>query len=98
MRTLRAAGAVEAASLALLLLNLVTLHAPAASAALGPLHGTAYLVTIAATWTLRGVAPNARWLSLVPGVGGLLVLRRVRTPGRRRSAAPAPAPGRGDRP
>ncbi|MGV2919106.1 hypothetical protein [Streptomyces alfalfae] len=97
MRTLRAAAAVEAASLALLLLNLATVHAPAASAALGPLHGTAYLVTIAATWTLRDVAPNARWLSLVPGVGGLLVLRRVR-PGPRRSAAPAPAPGHGDRP
>ncbi|MEV0123402.1 hypothetical protein AB0I16_18065 [Streptomyces sp. NPDC050703] len=100
MRTLRAAAAVEAASLALLLLNLVTVHAPAASALLGPLHGTAYLVTVAATWMLQDVAPGARWLALVPGVGGLLVLRRVRTSasGRRRTAPPAPAPGRADRP
>ena len=98
MRTLRVAAAVEAASLALLLLNLVTVHAPAASALLGPLHGTAYLLTIVTAWPLRGAT---RWLALVPGVGGLLALRRtgVSTPGRtRQTAAPAPEPGPADRP
>ncbi|CAM5665686.1 hypothetical protein SALBM135S_00133 [Streptomyces alboniger] len=95
MRTLRVAAAVEAASLALLLGNLVTVHASAVSGLLGPLHGTAYLVTIATAWPLGG---TARALALVPGVGGLLVLRRVRNPGRQPSAAPAPAPGGGGRP
>ncbi|WP_399926144.1 hypothetical protein [Streptomyces kanamyceticus] len=81
VRTLRFAAAAEAASLVLLLGNLFTVHAPALSALLGPLHGTAYLVVIAATWT-AAAAPGTRWRALVPGVGGLLVLRRVgqRTP------------------
>ncbi|MGW0533508.1 DUF3817 domain-containing protein [Streptomyces sp. NPDC003032] len=84
MRTLRVAAAAEAASLVLLLVNLFTVHAPALSALLGPLHGTAYLVVIATTWTVASVAsvpsavsPGARWRALVPGVGGLLALRRV---------------------
>ncbi len=94
-RTLRVAAALEAASLALLLGNLATVHAAAVSAPLGPLHGTAYLVTLATAWPLGRAA---RWLALVPGVGGILVLRRVRAPGRPPSAAPAPAPGPSDRP
>ncbi|MFH8289063.1 hypothetical protein [Streptomyces sp. NPDC018059] len=78
VRTLRFAAAAEAASLVLLLGNLFTVHAPALSALLGPLHGTAYLVVIAATWTAASAAaPGTRWRALVPGVGGLLVLRRV---------------------
>ncbi|MGV9878965.1 DUF3817 domain-containing protein [Streptomyces sp. NPDC003006] len=78
MRTLRIAATAEAASLVLLLVNLFTVHAPALSALLGPLHGTAYLVVIATTWTVPSAAsPGARWRALVPGVGGLLALRRV---------------------
>ncbi|WP_223779075.1 hypothetical protein [Streptomyces sp. 135] len=78
MRTLRFAAAAEAASLVLLLGNLFTVHAPALSALLGPLHGTAYLVVIAATWTAASAAaPGTRWRALVPGVGGLLVLGRI---------------------
>ncbi|MBW5426113.1 hypothetical protein GKQ77_31915 [Streptomyces sp. BG9H] len=83
MRTLRIAAAAEAASLALLLGNLLTVHAPALSALLGPLHGTAYLVVIATTWmTPAAATPGTRWRALVPGIGGLLALRRIeaRTP------------------
>lgn len=77
MRTLRIAAAAEAASLALLLTNLVTVHIGGVSSLVGPLHGMAYLVVIAATF-LVPAPPAARWLALIPGIGGLLALRRLR--------------------
>ncbi|WP_344329327.1 hypothetical protein [Streptomyces macrosporus] len=78
-RTLRIAAGVEAASLAVLLANLLTVHARVITSLGGPLHGTAYLVTIAAAWQVTTAAePSARWYALVPGIGGLLALRRVR--------------------
>ena len=48
---------------------------------MGPVHGTAYLATIAAA-SLLPLPRATRLLTLVPGVGGLLALRRT--------AAPAP--------
>jgi len=76
MRALRIAAAVEAGSLAVLLGNLVTVHTPAITSLGGPLHGTAYLVVIALTW-LGSAAPGTRWRAAIPGIGGLLVLRRI---------------------
>ncbi|MFI8292248.1 hypothetical protein EAO71_04170 [Streptomyces sp. ms191] len=77
MRTLRIAAAVEAVSLALLLLNLVTVHAEAVTSLGGPVHGTAYLAVVLMVWLTPSLASTgARWRALVPGVGGLLVLRR----------------------
>ncbi|WP_425578241.1 hypothetical protein [Streptomyces albiaxialis] len=88
MLTLRVAAAAEAVSLALLLANLLTVHAGWITSLGGPTHGTAYLVTIVATWqTPLAAARRARLLALVPGVGGLLVLRRLRG---REAAVPAP--------
>ncbi|MFK4066073.1 hypothetical protein [Streptomyces sp. NPDC029674] len=79
LRTLRIAAGAEAVSLVLLLTNLFTIHAGPLSSLLGPLHGTAYLVVIAATWMLPAVVPSdgTRWRALVPGAGGLLALRRI---------------------
>ncbi|RKT84083.1 protein of unknown function [Saccharopolyspora antimicrobica] len=77
MRALRIAAAAEAASLALLLINLFTVHIGGVSSLVGPLHGMAYLVVIAATF-LVPAPPAARWLALIPGIGGLLALRRLR--------------------
>ncbi|MEU0371961.1 hypothetical protein ABZ070_17190 [Streptomyces sp. NPDC006283] len=80
VRTLRFAAAVEAASLVVLLGNLFTTHTPAVSSLVGPLHGTAYLVVIAATATAPSAAASgARRHALVPGVGGVLALRRMRS-------------------
>jgi hypothetical protein len=77
MRTLRIAAAIEAGSLALLLVNLVTVHAPAITSLGGPLHGTAYLAVIALTLlTPAATVPGTRWRAMIPGIGGLLVLRR----------------------
>lgn len=74
MRALKSAAIAEALTLALLLVNLVTIHVPAISSLLGPLHGTAYLITIAAA--LTAIPTRARWLALIPGLGGVLALAR----------------------
>ena len=79
-RWLSIATAAEVASLVALLLNLATVHLPAVASALGPVHGFCYLATIALAWQLPVPTP-VRLRSLVPAVGGLLVLR----------SAPAPA-------
>ncbi|KAF4406669.1 MULTISPECIES: DUF3817 domain-containing protein [Streptomyces] len=87
MRTLRFAAAAEAVSLTILLLNLLTTHTEAVASLVGPLHGTAYLVTVVAVWQIpdtRGT--GARWRAAVPGIGGLLAVRRLRHD---RSAPPA---------
>jgi hypothetical protein len=65
------AAVVEALSLLILFGNLATAHHPAVAAAVGPLHGTAYLVVILLTWT-GGYARRTRLLAVVPGIGGLL--------------------------
>ncbi|MEV0704208.1 hypothetical protein AB0I53_40710 [Saccharopolyspora sp. NPDC050389] len=74
---LRIAAGVEAASLAMLLLNLFTVHISAITSLGGPVHGMAYLVTIVATF-LVPASPSARWLAVIPGIGGLLAVRRIR--------------------
>ncbi|MFP8942681.1 hypothetical protein ACLIYM_14790 [Streptomyces fenghuangensis] len=89
MRTLRIAAGAEAATLAVLLANLLTVHARPVTSLAGPLHGTAYLLVIAATWQATTAAgTGARWYALVPGVGGLLALRRIH-----KAPAPPPTPG-----
>ncbi|MDT0310194.1 hypothetical protein RM780_25045 [Streptomyces sp. DSM 44917] len=78
-RALRAAAAAEAVSLAVLLANLLTVHAGWVSSLTGPVHGTAYLATIALAWP-AAAGPSAaavRLRAFVPGVGGLLALRRL---------------------
>ncbi|MFJ6671426.1 hypothetical protein ACIQMJ_10005 [Actinosynnema sp. NPDC091369] len=80
MRALRLAAAIELLSLVVLLVNLVTVHAKPVTSLTGPVHGTAYLAVIAATALLPRVSAGTRWRSAIPGVGGLLVLRRVSRP------------------
>ncbi|MEU9117362.1 hypothetical protein AB0D04_37880 [Streptomyces sp. NPDC048483] len=79
LRTLRIAAGVEAASFAVLLGNLLTTHTQAITTLVGPLHGTAYLIAIAATSMAPPAAsPGARRRAAIPGVGGLLALWRIR--------------------
>ncbi|MFV2120590.1 DUF3817 domain-containing protein [Streptomyces sp. Act-28] len=89
-RALRAAAVVEAASLVILLVNLFTVHAEPITSLGGPVHGSAYLITVVATFslTVAGSAGAARALAFVPGVGGMLVLRWLR---RHPEAAGTPA-------
>jgi hypothetical protein len=86
LRLLRAAALAEFASLILLLTNLATVHWAPVASLLGPVHGGAYLIVIGATVQVAGDL-RTRLTAVVPGLGGLLVLRRLRRP---------PGPGRGD--
>jgi hypothetical protein len=74
LRWLRISAAAEAASLLLLLVNLVTVHLEVVTSLAGPAHGLAWLATIAIAF-LTPIRPAARWTSVVPGVGGLLAVR-----------------------
>ena len=83
LRWLRLASWAETVSLVVLLVNLGTAHVEAVASLVGPVHGCAYLATIA-TASLLPLPRPARTLTLVPGIGGLLALRRT--------AATSPAP------
>lgn len=77
-------GVVEMVTLALMLLNLATVHQPGISSVLGPLHGLAYTCTVI-TAVLSASGRHTVWgLSLLPGIGGWLAYRaatRVPVPG-----------------
>ncbi|MDP9796731.1 hypothetical protein J2S43_005243 [Catenuloplanes nepalensis] len=75
LRLLRVAAAVEALSLLVLLTNLATVHIGAVASLMGPVHGCAYLFVIIAAFRLPGLGRAGRLSALVPGIGGLLVLR-----------------------
>ncbi|MCK2238653.1 MULTISPECIES: hypothetical protein [unclassified Crossiella] len=77
MRLLRYAALAEMITVAVLLLNLVTVHWRPVSALTGPLHGTAYLLVIAACLLRENTPPRTRLLALIPAIGGYLALRRL---------------------
>ncbi|KOG89967.1 hypothetical protein ADK38_11345 [Streptomyces varsoviensis] len=70
-----------------MLLNLVTVHWPAVSSVMGPLHGCSYLFVIIATARHPQSAGRLTALALIPGIGGLLVTRQLDRP---RPVAPEP--------
>ncbi|MFF3563987.1 DUF3817 domain-containing protein [Streptomyces sp. NPDC002574] len=80
VRPLRIASAVELVSLVVLLANLATVHLPSVSSLMGPVHGCAWLWVVIAVYRADGSAGAARISALVPGVGGLLALRRLSAP------------------
>lgn len=84
---LRIAAHTELASLVVMLANLATVHLEPVSSLMGPTHGCAYLFVVVATWRVRQATTLTRATALVPGIGGLLVLRQLARPG---TAAPHP--------
>ena len=76
-RLLRIAALVELASLVMLLANLATVHWAPVASLLGPVHGGAYLFVIGTTVQVAGDR-RTRLTAVLPGVGGLLVTRRLR--------------------
>ena len=80
LRWLRLASWAETVSLLVLLVNLATVHVPGVASLMGPVHGTAYLATVAAAFLLA-LPRSPRLLTLVPGLAGLLALRRTAAPG-----------------
>ncbi|MEU8707999.1 hypothetical protein [Streptomyces sp. NPDC048565] len=80
-RPLRIAAHVELTSLAVMLANLATAHLKPISSLMGPTHGCAYLFVVIATWRLTSATTATRAVAVIPGIGGLLVLRRPNLPG-----------------
>jgi hypothetical protein len=77
VRQLRVAAHAEPISLIVLLANVFTVHLKPISAVVGPIHGFAYLFVVIATWRLGQSPAAAKILAVVPGVGGLLAVRRL---------------------
>jgi hypothetical protein len=77
VRWLRVAAAVELLSLLVLLVNLATAHLPAIASLGGPTHGCAYLVVVVAALRSAAAGPATKAIAWVPGIGGLLVVRRL---------------------
>jgi len=74
---LRIATAAELISLAILLINLATVHWRPVASLFGPVHGCAYLLVIALTVGIGRATTGTKLTALVPGIGGLLVLRQL---------------------
>ncbi len=67
-------GLLEAASLAVLLINLLTADNPALAQAIGPIHGLLYLIGIAWVWSNR-LPTLSKVLVLIPAAGTLIAAR-----------------------
>ncbi|MEV5478356.1 DUF3817 domain-containing protein [Streptomyces sp. NPDC127159] len=74
---LKFAAAVELVSLAVLLINLATLHDPAVASLTGPIHGCAYLVAIVSVLRDPMKRGTTIALALIPGAGATLALRQL---------------------
>lgn len=77
MRWFPVAAAVEFLSLLVLLVNLATVHLPAITSLGGPTHGCAYVFVVVATLRNPAASTATKVMALVPGVGGLLVMRQL---------------------
>jgi hypothetical protein len=76
-RFFRIAALVELVTLVVLLANLATVNLQPVASVIGPTHGCAYLVIVLATWRNGHAASATKLTALVPGIGGLMVLRKV---------------------
>lgn len=80
-RVLAVTAWAETATLVVLLLNVVTVHAEAVTSTVGPLHGGLYLLCCAAVVAMRWVR-GWSWLvvalGLLPAVGALVALEALR--------------------
>jgi hypothetical protein len=83
LRALAIFSLLELASIAILLLNLTTLHLRPVTAALGPTHGALYLAVVVTALLGRGLMTRTRWMALIPVLGGVLTLVNVRMEYRR---------------
>ncbi|MFE4450617.1 DUF3817 domain-containing protein [Streptomyces sp. NPDC056796] len=81
LRLLRVAAHTELVSLVIMLANLATAHLRPVSSLMGPTHGCAYLFAVVATWRLAPATTTTKAIAVLPGVGGLLALRRLRSAG-----------------
>jgi hypothetical protein len=83
LRALEVLSALELLSIAVLLVNLLTVHERAVTSAIGPLHGALYLAVAMTALFGRGVLLRTRLLALIPVLGGIFTLVMVRVEHRR---------------
>ncbi|WP_433789890.1 DUF3817 domain-containing protein [Actinoplanes sp. CA-252034] len=79
--TVRIAAWVELITLSVMLINMLTVHIDVIASTCGPVHGCAYLIIVILTLNLTKWPLGIRLLALIPGIGGMLVLRRINRPG-----------------
>ncbi|MFC1434024.1 DUF3817 domain-containing protein [Streptacidiphilus sp. N1-3] len=77
LRSLRIAARVELISLIVLFANLATANLKPIASLMGPIHGCAYLFVLGSTWRLGHAAMKTKATAVIPGIGGLLVLRQL---------------------
>ncbi|WP_375384337.1 ABC transporter ATP-binding protein [uncultured Microbacterium sp.] len=90
LRLFQLVSIVETLSLAIILLNRFTIHLPVITSTGGPVHGLFYVSTIVFALILP-IPRGAKWLAVIPGIGGLLAVARTRRV-RRREALEASVP------
>ncbi|GHH79250.1 hypothetical protein GCM10018781_56850 [Kitasatospora indigofera] len=98
LRPLRIAAHVELVSLVVMLANLATAHLKPVSSLAGPTHGCAYLFVVIATWRLTPATTTTQAVAVLPGIGGLLALRRLDPPGATGHRTEGAVPPRGTAP
>lgn len=81
-RLLRLSAPVELLSLLVLLANVAVLQQQTVASAIGPLHGCAYLIAVIAAARKAGPDRTVTLLAAIPGIGGMLALRRLKAAGR----------------
>jgi ABC-2 type transport system ATP-binding protein len=77
LTAMRVVSTLELLSLIVIVTNRLTVHESAVTSVGGPLHGLLYLATIVLALLLP-FPRSARWLSVLPGVGGLLAVWQAR--------------------
>ncbi|WP_020015544.1 hypothetical protein [Promicromonospora sukumoe] len=83
LRALEVLSVLELVSVAVLLVNLATVHVDGVASALGPAHGALYLAVAVTALLGQGLLLRTRLLALVPVLGGVLTLVNVRREARR---------------
>lgn len=78
-RVLHFVGLVELLTLTVLVVNLMVFHRSEVSSFIGPIHGLAYCVTVIAAILFSNRKHIVWLLALIPGIGGLLASRLVRS-------------------
>jgi len=78
LRSLTVLSVLELLSVAVLLANLVTVHDPAVTRILGPVHGALYLAVVAIAVFGRGLSGRTRVGAVLPVLSGPLTIANIR--------------------
>lgn len=83
LRALEVLSVLELLSIAVLLVNLATVHIDGVASVLGPVHGALFLAVAVTALFARDLLLRTRLMALIPVAGGMLTLVNVRREARR---------------